>query len=165
VTSDITASVPQGSPGWRLRRDDRGWRGEKVLAEARTFDDRVFVSTYRPNLDGGGCEPSFGTTRQYVMSLFNGAPVINLDGSADETELTPTDRYRELQGPPPPETVFLFRYPEQDFDGDGIEDDMSLECAADGECPGEITCAGLVCTDNDEPRYPVRTFWREQGID
>jgi type IV pilus assembly protein PilY1 len=165
VTSDITGSVPQGSPGWRLRLNDGGWRGEKVLAEARTFSDQVFVSTYRPNLNGGGCEPSFGTTRQYVMSLFNGAPVTNLDGSLDETNLTLTDRYREFQGPPPPETVFLFPYPEQDLDGNGIDDGVSLECAADGECLGEIICIGLVCTENDEPRYPVRTFWREQGID
>jgi type IV pilus assembly protein PilY1 len=165
VTTDTAASVPQGSPGWRLQLNDGGWRGEKVLAEARTFDGRLFISTYRPN-PGNGCEPVFGTTRQYVVSLFNAAPVTNLDGSFDDSTLELTDRYREFQGPPPPETVFFFPDPELDLDGDGtIDDGMTLACAVDGQCLGEISCVGLVCMESGEPRYPVRTFWNEEGID
>jgi type IV pilus assembly protein PilY1 len=166
VTTDVDASIPYGSAGWRLSLNDGGWRGEKVLAEARTFNGQLFVSTYRPNLSPTGCAPGLGTTRQYIMSLYNASPVNNLDGSVDDSSYELTDRYREYQGPPPPETVFFFPQPEVDLDGDGeIDEELSLACIAQGDCLGEISCQGLVCTENDEPRFPVRTFWNQVDID
>ena len=175
VTADLAASVPQGSDGWRMSLNDGGWLGEKVLAEARTFDGKVFISTYRPGIDGVSCEPALGTTRQYIVSLFNAAPVTNLDGSVDDyngdgvvdpTDLQLTDRYREYEGPPPPETVFFFPGPEIDSDGDGVVDDgMSLECVADGNCLGETECQGLICSEGGTQRFPVRTFWSQDDIE
>jgi type IV pilus assembly protein PilY1 len=177
VTTELAASVPQGSPGWRLSLDDGGWGGEKVLAEARTFDGDVYFSTYRPGINGVSCEPGIGTARQYVVSLINAAPVNNLDrsvedyngdGIVDPADLQLTDRYREFQGPPPPETVFFFPSPEQDTDGDGqIDSGLTLDCVNDGDCLGETPCQGLICfeSNSDEPRYPTRTFWSEDDID
>jgi type IV pilus assembly protein PilY1 len=174
VTTDLAPSVPQGSAGWRLSLNDGGWRGEKVLAEARTFAGEVFISTYRPGTDGSSCEPAVGTTRQYIVSLFDARPVNNLDGSVedyngdgtvDPTDLTLTDRYREFEGPPPPETVFFFPGPEGDTDGDGDVDtddqQLSLSCLAQGNCLGETPCQGLRCFENGVVRFPVRTFWTQ----
>ena len=175
VTTDLTASVPQGSPGWRLSFNDGGWQGEKVLAETRTFDSKVFISTYRPGVNGVSCEPALGTTRQYVMSLFNGRPVNNLDGSVedyngdgivDPQDLQLTDRYRQYEGPPPPETVFFFPGPEQDLDGDGVIDDgLSLQCVVEGNCLGETECLGLICSEGGTQRFPTRTFWSQDDLE
>lgn len=171
VTNNVDAFVPQGTAGWRLNLNDGGWQGEKVLAEARTFDGNLFVSTYRPGTDGAGCAPSLGTTRQYIVDLINASPVTNLDGSVDTDELQLTDRYREFVGPPPPETVFFFPGPESsDIDGDGDidADDLafSLGCIAAGECLGETICQGLICFDEGgTERLPTRTFWRQDDIE
>jgi len=177
VTTDITASVPQGSPGWHMSLNDGGWIGEKVLAEARTFDGKVFISTYRPGTSGVTCEPALGTTRQYVMNVTNASPVTNLDGSVedyngdgvvDPQDLQLTDRYREYQGPPPPETVFFFPGPEGDVDGDGdidADDGFSLSCAATNSCLDETPCQGLRCFPNGVERFPVRTFWSQDDIE
>src|SRR5690606_1070829 len=110
VTDDVDAVVPYGSPGWRFELRDGGtWRGEKVLAEARTFNNQVFFTTFIPGggASANGCEPALGTNRLYMISLFNGAPVNNLDGSADEEELTASDRYLEFQGSIASEVVFM----------------------------------------------------------
>jgi len=174
VTTDLAPAVPQGSAGWRLSLNDGGWIGEKVLAEARTFAGEVFISTYRPGTAGTSCEPAVGTTRQYIVSLFDARPVNNLDGSVDDydgdgdvdpTDLRLTDRYREFEGPPPPETVFFFPGPEGDTDGDGDVDQddqqLSLSCLAQGNCLGETPCQGLRCFENGNVRFPVRTFWTQ----
>ena len=72
ITDDVNAVVLPGSPGWRFELRDGGWRGEKVLAEARTFKNEVYFTTFTP---GGGfsqdsCAPVLGTNRLYVMSVF-----------------------------------------------------------------------------------------------
>jgi type IV pilus assembly protein PilY1 len=142
VTVNATASVPQGSPGWRLDLTaGGGWNGEKVLAETRTFNNRVFVSTFRPSTAGATCEPALGTNRQYVMSLFTGAPVHNRDGSVATDPPTPADRYIEWVGAPPPETIFIFT-------DDGIN-----------------SCVGTSCGLEDFPGNPIRTFWSQESVE
>lgn len=170
VTTNIDATVPQGTAGWRIDLNDGGWRGEKVLAGARTFDGNIFVSTYRPGTSAG-CAPSLGTRRQYIVDLINASPVTNLDGSVDPNELELTDRYREFVGTPPPETVFFFPGPESgDTDGDGDIDaydlEFSLACLAEGDCLGETPCQGLICFDSGgAQRTPTRTIWRQDDIE
>jgi type IV pilus assembly protein PilY1 len=142
VTTDVTANVPQGSPGWRLDLTaGGGWNGEKVLAETRTFNNRVFVSTFRPGTNGVSCEPQLGTNRQYVMSLFTGAPVHNRDGSLATDPPTPDDRWIEWAGAPPPETIFIFT-------DDGVN-----------------SCVGTSCGLENFPPNPIRTFWSQETIE
>jgi type IV pilus assembly protein PilY1 len=142
VTTDVTANVPQGSPGWRLDLTaGGGWNGEKVLAETRTFNNRVFVSTFRPSTSGVACEPELGTNRQYVMSLFTGAPVHNRDGSVVTDPPSPDDRWIEWAGAPPPETIFIFT-------DDGVN-----------------SCVGTACELEDFPGNPIRTFWSQESIE
>jgi type IV pilus assembly protein PilY1 len=147
VTVDTAANVPQGSPGWRLNLNDGGWIGEKVLAEARTFNDKVFVTTFRPGTSVDVCEPALGTNRQYVMSLFNGAPVNNRDGSVDTDPLTAADRWVEWEGAPPSETIFIFTE-----GGSGAEDEITR-------------CVGTQCDEETFPPWPVRTFWSQESIE
>jgi hypothetical protein len=142
VTTDAAANVPQGSPGWRLDLTaGGGWNGEKVLSETRTFNNRVYVTTFRPGTSGANCHPALGTNRQYVMSLFTGRPVNNRDGSPDSDPLSPEDRYTEWEGAPPPETVFIFT-------DDGIN-----------------SCVGVECGLEDFPPFPIRTFWTQESIE
>src|SRR5690606_8264189 len=120
--TDSAASVPADAPGWRLDLDDGGWRGEKVLAAARTFADEVWFTTYRP---GGGtaadaCAPTPGTQRIYRVRLLDGAPVANLDGAGDDTVLTSADRYVEREGGILPEAQLVFL---DDLAVDGRDDE------------------------------------------
>ena len=71
----VNTTVPHGSAGWRLDLNIGGWNGEKVLAEARTFNNEVIFSTFMPSSGGNSCEPQLGMNRIYQMSIFNGSPV------------------------------------------------------------------------------------------
>jgi type IV pilus assembly protein PilY1 len=146
VTTDAAANVPQGSPGWRLDlTGGGGWNGEKVIAETRTFDNRVYVTTYRPGTSGVNCYPALGTNRQYVMSLFTGAPVNNRDGSPDSDPLSVNDRFDEWEGAPPPETIFL---------------------VTDGGTNGVVTSGvGTRFDIENLSLLPVRTFWTQESIE
>ncbi len=171
ITDDITKVVAQGQPGWRFELRDGGWRGEKVLAEARTFNNQVFFTTFRPSLSGTACEPQLGTNRLYVMSLFNGAPVNNLDNSASTDPLTASDRYKEFKGSISSEVVFIFPSPDQDLNHDGIPDTdangdgIPDNCVGDQCSPPPIACVDLFCFPPNFANTPVRTFWNQEALD
>jgi type IV pilus assembly protein PilY1 len=154
VTDDITTVVPAGGPGWRFElRTGGGWAGEKVLAEARTFNNQVYFTSFSPDTSGAtGCTPRLGTNRLYVLDIFNGGPVTNLDGSVDEVNLTETDRYQEFNGSISSEVVFLFPSP----------DDEST-CVGDECTPPPVACVDLFCFNPDFPNNPVRTFWSQES--
>jgi len=154
ITDDINAVVPIGSPGWRFELRDSGWRGEKVLAEARTFNNQIFFTTFRPggSASANDCQPVLGTNRLYVMDIFNGAPVNNLDETGDDDALTESDRYREFQGTIASEVVFLFPSP------DDPDDCVGNECT-----PPPLACVGLFCFPPGFENNPVMTFWSEES--
>jgi type IV pilus assembly protein PilY1 len=154
VTTDPNASVPQGSPGWKLLLDDGGWQGEKVLAESRTFNNQVFFTTFRPSTTATTCEPQLGTNRLYVMSLFNGSPVTNLDNSTDPTQLTETDRYKEFKGSIASEVTFIFPSPE-----------TNTGCVGAQCTPPPVACVDLFCFPPGFANNPVRTYWNEEQLD
>jgi len=139
VTTTNT-SVPHGSPGWRLDLNLGGVAGEKVLAEARTFNNEVIFSTFIPSTSGSSCVPQLGTNRIYQMSIFNGSPVTNLDGDANSVSLA--DLFTQGEGGILPTAQTLFLGPdrnndgipdsEQDTDGDGITDDKDTDKNGNG---------------------------------
>ena len=141
VTTTNT-NVPNGSPGWRLDLNIGGWNGEKVLAEARTFNNEVIFSTFMPSTTGTSCQPQLGTNRIYQMSIFNGAPVTNLDGSADPSTLSMSDLFVQNEGGilSSAHALFLDRDAnhdgipdaEQDSDGDGIPDSIDPDKNGNG---------------------------------
>jgi type IV pilus assembly protein PilY1 len=144
ITTTNTAVNP-GSPGWRLDLNvGTGWIGEKVLAEARTFNNQVIFSTFRPGASGAAvsCTPQLGTNRVYQMNIFNGAPVTNLDGPADNSPLTMSDLYLQRAGGILSTAQALFvdsdsdndgiADAEEDADGDGIPDEIDSDDDGDG---------------------------------
>ncbi len=186
----VNTSVPNGSPGWRLDLNLGGWNGEKVLAEARTFNGQVIFSTFMPGSGGNSCQPQLGINRVYQMNVFNGSPVTNLDGSSDPTTLTMSDLFVERQGGILSTAQALFVNPdaEKDTDGDGIPDsqdpdkngngipDVDEDDDGDGvpngldpdwqkkPPPGDI-CVGLICFPSGYQNTPVRTFWTQRSLD
>jgi type IV pilus assembly protein PilY1 len=132
--TDVDTHVPNGSPGWRLDLNIGGWQGEKVLAEARTFNNQVIFSTFMPSLGGSSCEPQLGRNRLYQMSIFDGNPVTNLDSSVDPADLTANDLFVENEGGILATAQALFV--DGDSDGDGIpdaEDDSDGDGIPDSE--------------------------------
>jgi hypothetical protein len=134
ITSANT-TITTGKKGWYLDLNvGTGWIGEKVLAEARTFNNQVIFSTFRPGTDPAvkSCTPQLGTNRIYQLNIFNGAPVTNLDGSADPTTLAMSDMFIQNQGGILSTAQALFvdadsnnngtPDAEEDTDGDGIPD-------------------------------------------
>lgn len=157
VADDIDATVPAGSAGWKYELRNGGWQGEKVLAEAMTFDGEVFFNTFRPGATGTGCNPSLGVTRQYRVSLFNGSPVTNLDGEVDEDgdgepdDLTAEDRYVEEDGSILSRTTVIFA---DDPDGTGPDDEGIV-----------VGCTETDCSDLDFDTSPRRTFWQQDNVE
>jgi len=151
VTTDLDATVGNTAKGWRisLTRD-----GEKVLSEARTFQNKIFFTTYTP-YDGAPvdpCVPKQGTNRLFLVSVLDGDPVINRDNPADPPT-SPDDREEDLkQGGIAPETVFVFPTPDEDCTGE--------DCKPPPQCLVGLESCGITLTNN-----PVRTFWTQQNID
>jgi type IV pilus assembly protein PilY1 len=166
----VDTSVPVGSPGWRFELGP----GEKVLAEARTFNNQVYFTTFTPSSGGSDpCAPALGTNRLYIMSLLNGAPVTNLDGPADGSPLTAEDRYIEFDGSIAAQVVFLFPSPDPECDGENCEPPPVCEgpncepppCEG-AECrPRPVACVNLLCVETNFDNRPVRTFWLQEAVD
>ena len=154
ITGNLQQAIPFASPGWRLDLNEGGWRGEKVLAESRTFNNRIFFTTFIPADDAQGsvdnCQPAPGTNRLYVVNLFNGDPVRNLDRLGDDSQLTEADRSIEVPGSIAGEAVFLFPPPDD-------PDCAGVECA-----PPPLACVGLTCVPSGFDNAPVRTYWRQE---
>ena len=160
VTDDAAADVPEGSAGWKLwLRAAGSFAGEKSLSEARTFNNKIFFTTFQPGASStvSGCVPSLGTNRLYIVDIVSGAPVNNLDGQGDPENLTTSDRFREFAGSISSEVVFLFP------SGDGTmmtETEMAMNVEGD-ECD-PIFCVGLQCFPPGFLNNPVRTFWSQE---
>jgi type IV pilus assembly protein PilY1 len=152
VTDSPDAALASDSPGWLIRLD----AGEKVLAEARTFANQVYFTTFKPGAppSADDCEPRLGTNKLYVVSLVNGAPVTNLDGSVDDTNLTVSDRAREFSGSISSDVVFLFP---------SAEDPEN--CVGDECTPPPVACVDLFCFPTDFQNNPIRTFWIQNSLD
>lgn len=160
ITDDITAVVPSGSTGWKFELRQVG---EKVLAEARTFNNQVFFTTFTPGAGAlsNGCQPTLGTNRLYIMDLLTGAPVNNLDNSADEDNLTEADRYRDFPGSISSEVVFLFPSPD-DSVPDPNDPNPPEPCVGDQCTPPPLACVGMFCFPPGAGDVPIRTFWSQE---
>jgi len=176
VTTELTPTIPPGSKGWRMDLRPAGsWRGEKSLAEARTFQNIIQFPTYEPNPDPSvsstACTPSIGLNRLYSVNACNAAPITNRDSPSDPPDSV-DDRTVQLdQGGIAPEVVWLFPSPENP------ESCVGAECRPPPVClVGLESCVGAegrpepVCLVGREAcgvgaaLNPVRTFWGEEGV-
>lgn len=159
VTTDIAPTIPPGASGWRmdLKRASAGWTGEKSLSESRTVQSWIQFSTYEPNSDSTvistSCTPSVGLNRLYTVSAYTGAPVQDRENPTDPPDST-DDRDTELsQGGIAPEVVWLFPSP------DDPEDCEGAECRPPPQCLVGLENCGVGIN-----LAPVRTFWRQTGV-
>jgi len=105
-----------------------------------------------------GCIPALGTNRLYIVDLLTGAPVNNLDNSADPDNLTETDRYVDFRGSIADGVNFLF--PSTDA---SVAVDPN-NCVGDECTPPPLACVGLFCFPTGFGNNPTRTFWSEETV-
>jgi len=155
ITASATPALPPDALGWQLDFSTHpNWTsGEKSLVPSRTFSDKIIFTTYSPNttLVADPCIGiGTGTNRVYVVSVFDGSPVIdrNKDGS-----LTTNERSQDLrQGGIAPETAFLFPGSDPNNpNGPGAGGGGSVTCLSGVEVLS-------VCTNFNQRR---KTYWRE----
>jgi type IV pilus assembly protein PilY1 len=159
ITTDIAPTIPAGASGWRLdlRRVAGGWTGEKSLSEARTIESMIQFTTYEPNNastpSSNSCSPAPGTNRLYTVSAFTGAPVFDRESPEDPPDST-DDRDSELaQSGIAPEVVWLFPSPEN-----------PATCVGEECRPDPVCLVGLENCGVGINLAPVRTFWRQTGV-
>ncbi len=96
----------QSKSGWYMTLEVAG---EKVLAQSVTINNQILFSTYIPSATTSGCQTAQGGGRVYLVNIFDGTPVQNLDTNGSSSNLVTTDRYVALSrgGIPPSPTPFF----------------------------------------------------------
>jgi type IV pilus assembly protein PilY1 len=162
VTTTAKPTVDADKAGWKMdlvkvggtaASPTRTGRGEKVLAESRTFANGVYFTTYAPeDREAGDCGTYVGINRLYVVNACNAAPVNNFDtATAGANDVA--DRSLQLaQGSIAPEVVFIFPTPPAEC--------KSRDCMPPPQCLVGLANCGRGVANN-----PVRVFWREQGAE
>lgn len=92
ISNIISALTDPDRYGWYIRLDQNS--GEKVLAPATVFDQKVIFTTYSPNVVAAAdpCSTgNLGASRAYVLNYLTGEAVINFDTTNDATS-TSNDR-------------------------------------------------------------------------
>ncbi len=159
VTSDIAPIIPAGASGWRidLRRPSAAWTGEKSLSEARTVNNLIQFTTYEPNsastVQSASCSPGVGVNRLYTISAFTAAPVLNRDNPLLPPASVDDRDSRLAQGGIAPEVVWVFPPPDDELTCVGAE------CRPPPRCLVGVESCGVGINP-----APVRTFWRQTGI-
>ncbi len=131
------ATALAGKQGWFIRLTRSG---EKVLSEATTVNNEIYITTYEPKASSNPCFPPTGTSRMYHLSAFDGTAVrnyTNLDTDV-EGELTREDREVELKTaglPPSPQRMRI--------------DDT------------DVICIGTECDPIETKKGVVETYWYE----
>ncbi|MEH6472914.1 MAG: PilC/PilY family type IV pilus protein [Halopseudomonas sp.] len=78
--------------GWYIRMENSG---EKVLAGSATIQNQVVFTTYEPTpSSGGSCNATQGTSRAYLVSLFDASPMQDIN---EDNSVTAADRVIQLQ--------------------------------------------------------------------
>ncbi len=154
VTNCTNAPIPKGSRGWKLDlkassgfAKDGAFSGEKVLAEAVTFQNVVYLPSYEPGVAGDACASPTGVNRLYAVAAVNGADDRVWLGEVPAGDADPADRVVDLkQGGITPPVLFIFPQ------------------AEDGARIGPPKClVGLAECGHGIQNRPVRTYWRQHG--
>lgn len=105
------------SQGWYIQLEDDG---EKVLAQAEVFNQQIVFSSFTPAVSTTTCGGAIGAGASYLVDLYDGRAVKNLDATADDANrdkpctadgvnCVKADRKRGLKrGGIPPGAVILF---------------------------------------------------------
>jgi len=155
VSGTYGTTISSTSPGWKLTLPSN----EKVLAQARTFDDSIYFVTFEPLIASSDpCQAGLSVNRLYRLNVENGDPILaygeSVPNSAEEINAA---RVKTLeQGGIAPVPVFMF----PSYWGE------------DGYCTGTdcprstpVACIGVECFDPEFNNHPVRTLWTQDGIE
>jgi type IV pilus assembly protein PilY1 len=159
VTTNLTPTIPADSPGWRMDLRLPSWQGEKVLAEARTFQSTILFTSYLPKAGASvpgsnSCIARQGANRLYAVNAVDGSPRFNRDQPEQDPDAV-EDRWSVLsQSGIAPEVVILFPGPDTPCAGPNCPPP-----------PPPVCKVGVEDCGLGFPNLPVRTFWSEQGID
>ena len=151
ITDTNNATVPTTAKGWKIELRRPSWRGEKVLAEALTFNGAIMFTTFTPAAGSvGQCTARSGSGRLYIVSAENGRPFADRDGDGDfEAE----ERHNPLgPGIIPPQPIILFPTPDPDCEGAACN-------------PPPVCLVGVEQCGVSFSNEPVRTFWSNQDAD
>ncbi|WP_421861823.1 PilC/PilY family type IV pilus protein [Motiliproteus sp.] len=78
--------------GWMIRMTNTG---EKVLSGSATIQNQIVFTTYEPTPpNSGSCNPAQGTSRAYLVSLFDATPMLDINGDGNTNA---ADRVIQLQ--------------------------------------------------------------------
>ncbi len=135
VTGVANPTIPAGGVGWRMNLQDAG---EKVLAESRTFQNRIYFTPYSPEereYNPEFCVATVGLNRLYIVDAATGKPVVTLatgGGHCAGRQPRIPDRSRSWPAARiAPEAIFVF--PASDADDTG---------RAAGEVPDAVDLPG-----------------------
>ncbi|MGB7737624.1 MAG: hypothetical protein WBM03_00800, partial [Steroidobacteraceae bacterium] len=151
VTSNLNPTIAAADVGWKTNLQDTG---EKVLAESRTFQNRIFFTTYSPQQRAYNpefCVSTVGLNRLYVVDATTAKPVVNFDVATAGLSSV-SDRSKQLaQGSIAPEAIFVFPTPDAD--------------ASNPNPPAvpPICLVGLESCGSGLNNPPVRTYWQQRG--
>ena len=152
VAGKLDTVIPKSSNGWRFTLPPR----EKVLSDARTFDDSVYFVTFEPQVNSlDPCQAGLSVNRVYRLDVSNGDPTFREEIS-DESEPEEIDEARILtleQGGIAPVAVFLF------------PSSWDRDCKGSECVPRPLACVGVECFDPDFTNRPVRTLWTQDGVE
>jgi type IV pilus assembly protein PilY1 len=151
VTTDLTPTIPSGGAGWKMNLQDVG---EKVLAESRTFQNQIYITTYSPQRRiprPEFCSATVGLNRLYVVDAATGKPVNDFDVETIGVTSV-SDRSKELaQGSIAPEAIFVFPTPDADSNN------------PNPPAVPPICLVGLESCGTGLLNPPVRTYWQQRG--
>ncbi len=100
---DAATTNLNNKKGWFVKLDGSG---EKVLAEAMTYNNKVFFSTYTPQENPtNSCSNLPGLGKLYAVNLFDATPIQNSDNAAALTKEDRLIKDLDKGGIPTPPTV------------------------------------------------------------
>lgn len=152
ITSTLSPTIADTGAGWKIVLDV----GEKVMAEARTFQGAILFSSYDADAGAavatGGCTQTSGKNGLWIVKALNGDPFANRDGNAS---ITTADRRGDLaQQGLAPEAVIIFPSPDDPTTCQGTA------CSPPPVCLVGLENCGVSFTDS-----PVKTFWSQRDVD
>jgi len=152
IAGTMGSVLPKSGDGWRFTLPP----GQKVMSEARTFDDSVYFVTFEPEVDSiDPCQAGLSLNRVYRLDVVNGDPSFSTEVTVD-SDPEDIDEARILtlqQGGIAPVAVFLF------------PSAWDKDCTGSDCVPRPLACVGVECFDPDFTNIPVRTLWTQDGIE
>ena len=154
-----------GAGGWYLKL---AAAGEKSLSPAVTIDNKVFFTSYSPDLPALTCQPTaaIGVGRLYALDILSAAPALFQDSAGNDVTFVELDR---TGIPPAPTLVFTEPACIGAACNTGGTPPPPPPPGPDDDCYGALSeVTMLVATEAFDPQIctaPVRTYWYESDVD